>query len=70
MNSSKKHRKIAYIKFITLLTGTSIDNRTAYWAEKNKLTPEELRYLIADGWTIYGKTVRDILFSKEGISHE
>ena len=68
MNFSKKHKKLEQQKEASMIARTSVSARMMYWKKKNGLTCEELSYLINDGWSIYGKTVRDIVF-KGGISH-
>ena len=67
MNISKKHSKLAFQKDASMITGSPVSAKMMYWKGVNGLTYDELAYLIKDGWTIYGKTVRDIVFSKEGI---
>ena len=67
MNFSKKHWKLVFQKDASMIAGSPVSAKMMYWKDKNGLTYDELAYLIKDAWTIYGKTVRDIIFSKEGI---
>lgn len=67
MNFSKKHWKQDIQKDASMVAGIPVSTKMLYWKDKNGLSYDELAYLIKDAWTIYGKTVRDIIFSKEGI---
>lgn len=67
MNFSKKHWKLNIQKDASMIAGTPVSAKMLYLKEKNGLSYDELAYLIKDAWTLYGKTVRDIIFSKEGI---
>lgn len=67
MNFSRKHCKLDFQKDASMIACTPVTAKMMYWKKKNGLSYDELAYLIQDGWTIYGKTVRDIIISKEGV---
>lgn len=61
MNISKKHKKIDYNKLITANTGIPCSHKFIRWIQRNNLSIDEIRYLVNDGWTVYGNTVKQIL---------
>ena len=67
MNFSKKHRKLDFQKDASMIAGSPVSARMMYWKDLKGLDDEELAYLINDGWHLYGKTVIDLIFSKEGL---
>ena len=70
MNFSKKHWKMDFQKDASMIAGVPVTAKVMYWKKENDLSYDELAYLINDKWSIYGKTVRDIIFSKECVTHE
>ena len=65
MNLSKKHIKLAIQKDASMIACTQICSRLMYWKKKNRLSYDELAYLVNDGWHLYGNTVKDFIFFTE-----
>ena len=66
MNFSKKHIKLDIQKDASMIACAPVSARLMYWKKKNRLSYDELSYLINDGWLIYGNTVKDIIFHGKG----
>lgn len=76
MNLSKKHIKLAIQKDASMIACTPICSRLMYWKKKNRLSYDELAYLVNDGWhleknpsksfklhssAVYGKAVKELM---------
>lgn len=67
MNLSKKHMKLAIQKDASMIACTPISARLMYWKKKNRLTYDELAYLVNDGWHLYGNSVKEYIFTGRNI---
>lgn len=67
MNLSKKHMKLAIQKDASMIACIPISARLMYWKKKNRLTYDELAYLVNDGWHLYGNSVKEHIFTGRNI---
>ena len=59
MNLSRKHKKLMYEQLITANVGGKCSRQFINWTLQNNLSIDEIRYLINDGWHLYGNTVKE-----------
>lgn len=64
MNISKKHKKLDYNKLITANTGVPCSHKFIRWIQRNNFGIDEIRYLVNDGWTLYGNSFKQIFNSE------
>lgn len=62
MNLSRKHKKLMYEKLIAANIGGKCRRQFLKWIQLNNLSIDEIRYLVNDGWHLYGNTVKDFIF--------
>lgn len=62
MNLSRKHKKLMYEQLITANVGRKCSRQFLKWIRLNNLSIDEIRYLVNDGWHLYGNTVKDFIF--------
>ena len=66
MNLSRKHKKLMYEQLITANVGGKCSRQFINWTLQNNLSIDEIRYLVNDGWHLYGNTVKDFIFHGKG----
>lgn len=59
MNLSRKHKKLMYEQLITTNVGEKCSRQFINWTLQNNLSIDEIRYLVNDGWHLYGNTVKE-----------
>lgn len=59
MNLSRKHKKLMYEQLITANVGGKCSRQFINWTLQNNLSIDEIRYLVNDGWHLYGNTVKE-----------
>lgn len=59
MNLSRKHKKLRYEKLIAANIGGKCRRQFLKWIQRNNLSIDEIRYLINDGWHLYGNSVKE-----------
>lgn len=62
MNLSRKHKKLMYEQLITASVGGKCSRQFIKWTLQNSLSIDEIRYLVNDGWHLYGNTVKEFIF--------
>lgn len=62
MNLSRKHKKLMYEQLITANVGGKCSRQFIKWTLQNSLSIDEIRYLVNDGWHLYGNTVKEFIF--------
>lgn len=62
MNLSRKHKKLMYEQLITANVDGKCSRQFLKWIQLNNLSIDEIRYLVNDGWHLYGNTVKDFIF--------
>lgn len=62
MNLSRKHKKLMYEQLITANVGGKCSRQFINWTLQNNLSIDEIRYLVNDGWHLYGNTVKEFIF--------
>lgn len=67
MNLSRKHKKLRYEKLIAANIGGKCRRQFLKWIQRNNLSIDEIRYLINDGWHLYGNSVKEYLFTGRNI---
>ena len=68
MNLSKKHKKLKFEQLFFKVFGIKFSRQFIRWCGQNNLTFDEVRYLVNDGWHLYGNTVKDFIFhGKENV---
>lgn len=62
MNLSRKHKKLMYEQLITANVSGKCSRQFIKWTLQNSLSIDEIRYLVNDGWHLYGNTVKEFIF--------
>lgn len=62
MNLSRKHKKLMFEQLFTKVVGIKCSRQFIRWCGQNDLSFDEVRYLINDGWHLYGNSVKDLIF--------
>ena len=63
MNLSRKHKKLMYEQLITANVGRKCSRQFINWTLRNSLSIDEIRYLINDGWHLYGNSVKEYILT-------
>lgn len=66
MNLSRKHKKLKFEQLFTNVIGIKCSRQFIRWCGQNNLSFDEVRYLVNDGWHLYGNTVKDYIFHGKG----
>lgn len=67
MNLSRKHKKLMYEQLITANVGSKCSRQFINWTLQNNLSIDEIRYLVNDGWHLYGNSVKEYIFTDRNI---
>lgn len=59
MNLSRKHKKLRYEQLIAANIGGKCRRQFLKWILRNNLSIDEIRYLVNDGWHLYGNSVKE-----------
>ena len=59
MNLSRKHNKLRYEQLIAANIGGKCSRQFLKWIQRNNLSIDEIRYLVNDGWHLYGNSVKE-----------
>lgn len=59
MNLSRKHKKLKFEQLFFKVVGIKCSRQFIRWCGQNNLSFDEVRYLINDGWHLYGNTVKE-----------
>lgn len=70
MNLSRKHKKLMYEQLITANVGGKCSRQFLKWIQLNNLSIDEIRYLVNDGWHLYGNSVKDFIFHGKDVLNE
>lgn len=62
MNLSRKHKKLKFEQLFTNVIGIKCSRQFIRWCGQNNLSFDEVRYLVNDGWHLYGNSVKDFIF--------
>lgn len=62
MNLSRKHKKLKFEQLFFKVVGIKCSRQFIRWCGQNNLSFDEVRYLVNDGWHLYGNTVKDFIF--------
>ena len=62
MNLSRKHKKLKFEQLFFKVVGIKCSRQFIRWCGQHNLSFDEVRYLINDGWHLYGNTVKDMIF--------
>lgn len=62
MNLSRKHKKLKFEQLFTNVIGIKCSRQFIRWCGQNNLSFDEVRYLINDGWHLYGNSVKEFIF--------
>lgn len=62
MNLSRKHKKLKFEQLFTNVIGIKCSRQFIHWCGQNNLSFDEVRYLINDGWHLYGNSVKELFF--------
>lgn len=70
MNLSRKHKKLKFDQLFTNVIGVKCSRQFIRWCGQNNLSFDEVRYLVNDGWHLYGNTVKDFIFHGKDVLNE
>lgn len=59
MNLSRKHKKLKFEQLFFKVVGIKCSRQFISWCGQNNLSFDEVRYLINDGWHLYGNSVKE-----------
>lgn len=59
MNLSRKHKKLKFEQLFFKIVGIKCSRQFIRWCGQNNLSFDEVRYLINDGWHLYGNSVKE-----------
>lgn len=63
MNLSRKHKKLKFEQLFFKVVGIKCSRQFISWCGQNNLSFDEVRYLINDGWHLYGNSVKEYIFT-------
>lgn len=64
MNLSRKHKKLKLEQLFFNVVGIQCSRQFIRWCGQNNLSFDEVRYLINDGWHMYGNSVKELLIRR------
>lgn len=67
MNLSRKHKKLKFEQLFFKFIGIKCSRQFIRWCGQNNLSFDEIRYLINDGWHLYGNSVKEYIFTGRNI---
>lgn len=70
MNLSRKHKKLKFEQLFFKVVGIKCSRQFIRWCGQNNLSFDEVRYLVNDGWHLYGNTVKDFIFHGKDVLNE
>lgn len=70
MNLSRKHKKLKFEQLFTNVIGIKCSRQFIRWCGQNNLSFDDVRYLVNDGWHLYGNTVKDFIFHGKDVLNE